>query len=260
MNILLIEDETLAAERTVNLLREIDPDIQVLHVCRSVKNTVAWLSTHPEPDLIISDIQLLDGISFAIFKENPVSCPIIFLTAYDQYAIRAFEVNSVAYLVKPVEKEALAGALDKYRQVKEAYVGISKSDAAASMGYEKVLQALMEKTPEYKSRFLVKVGQHIKAVSVEKIAYFFTKDKMTYLTTHDGRKFPLDLSLDEVSKNLDPHVFHRLNRKYIAHIDSVSEVQPYFKGRLVVNLLPDPEEEIVISSEKSNPFKEWLDK
>ncbi|MGB3184094.1 MAG: LytTR family DNA-binding domain-containing protein [Cyclobacteriaceae bacterium] len=257
MNILLIEDEALAAERTAGLLQEIDPSLTVQHTCRTVKNTVAWLSTHPEPDLIISDIQLLDGISFSIFQEHPVACPIIFLTAFDQYAIRAFEVNSIAYLLKPVERDKLEKALDKYRQVKEAYA--HHRPVSQEVDYEKVMKALLNKTADYKSRYLVKVGQHIKAVSVDKIAYFYTMDKMTYLTTHDGRRFPLDHSLEEISKSLDPHTFHRLNRKYIASIEAVSEVQPYFKGRLVVGLLPDPEEEIVVSSEKSGPFKDWLD-
>lgn len=255
MLVLIIEDESLAAERLRNLLIEIDPSIEVVQILKSVEASLKWFDQNDEPDLILSDIQLLDSLSFDIFSQREIKCPIIFTTAYDQYAIQAFEVNSVDYLLKPVQKEKLSTALEKFNTQQSGTVSHLTSD-----DLEKIAQMVRNKQPEYKSRFMVKLGQKIRAIPVEKIAYFFTKDKLTFLVTNTGDKYPLDNSLEEIDQLLDPNFFFRLNRKFVVKINAVKEIHPYFKGRLKIELSPPIDKDIVISSDKTPSFKKWLDK
>ncbi len=255
MLVLIIEDESLAAERLQNLLIEIDPSIEVVQILKSVEASLKWFDQNDEPDLILSDIQLLDSLSFDIFSQREIKCPIIFTTAYDQYAIQAFEVNSVDYLLKPVQKEKLSTALEKFNTQQSGTVSHLTSD-----DLEKIAQMVRNKQPEYKSRFMVKLGQKIRAIPVEKIAYFYTKDKLTFLVTNTGDKYPLDNSLEEIDQLLDPNIFFRLNRKFVTKINAVKEIHPYFKGRLKIDLSPPIDQDIVISSDKTPSFKKWLDK
>ena len=251
MNILIFEDEKLASERLVEILKEIKPTLIVLDCVRSVEAGLMWLKNHDEPDLIISDIQLLDGTSFEIFSQVPVKCPVIFTTAYDQYAIKAFEVNSIDYLLKPIQQEKLKLAIEKAEE--------KESSPDASINIEQIKELIQGGKTEYKSRFLIKVGQRIRAVPVEKIAYFFTRDKLTYVVTFEQNKYPLDHTLEEVDGMLDPKNFFRINRKFIVHFNSVKDIHPYFKGRLKLGLSPEIDEEIIISTEKTPSFKRWLD-
>ncbi len=255
MKILILEDETLAAEKLQNLVTEIEPSAEIIGVLKSVEATLLWLEQNDEPDLILSDIQLLDSVSFDIFSEKEVKCPIIFTTAYDQYAIQAFDVNSVDYLLKPIQKEKLEAALEKYKSAKNNLGGISTADIG------KIADMIRDHSQEFKSRFLVKLGQKIRAIPVEKIAYFFTEDKMTFIMTEAGEKYPIDHSLEDVDTVLDPRIFFRINRKYIICLDAVKEIHPYFKGRLKLELNPAiDDDDIVISSEKTPSFKQWLDR
>lgn len=219
---------------------------------KSVEAAVLWLQNNEHPDLIISDIQLLDGPSFDIFEEVEVKTPVIFTTAYDQYAIKAFEVNSVDYLLKPIQKEKLGAALDKYDQMGSA-------SEEGSIDIEQIKPALKEEKKEYKARFLVKLGQRIKAIPTEKIAYFFSQDKLTYLVTFEGQKLPIDQTLEELEGLMNPKFFFRVNRKFMVHFDSVTDIHPYFKGRVKLGLNPHFDDDIVISSEKTPVFKRWLD-
>jgi len=255
MLVLIIEDESLAAERLQNLLIEIDPSIEVVQILKSVEASLKWFDQNDEPDLILSDIQLLDSLSFDIFSQREIKCPIIFTTAYDQYAIQAFEVNSVDYLLKPVQKEKLSTALEKFNTQQSGTVSHLTSD-----DLEKIALMVRNRQPDYKSRFMVKLGQKIRAIPVEKIAYFYTKDKLTFLVTNTGDKYPLDNSLEEIDQLLDPNIFFRLNRKFVTKINAVKEIHPYFKGRLKIDLSPPIDEDIVISSDKTPSFKKWLDK
>ena len=226
MLVLILEDESLAAERLKNLLIEIDPSIEVVKILKSVEASLKWFDNNDEPDLILSDIQLLDSLSFDIFSQREIKCPIIFTTAFNQYAIQAFEVNSVDYLLKPVQKEKLSTALEKFNaQQSGAVVSHLTPD-----DIEKIALMVKNRQPEYKSRFLVKLGQKIRAIPIEKIAYFFTKDKLTFLVTNTGDKYPLDNSLEEIDQLLDPNIFFRLNRKFVTKINAVKEIHPYFKG------------------------------
>lgn len=252
MRVVVFEDEKLASERLIELIQELKPQAEVVASLKSVEAALLWLDNNPEPDLLVSDIQLLDGSSFEIFEQKPIKCPVIFTTAYNEYAIKAFEVNSVDYLLKPIQKEKLANALLKLEE-RQAEAVVSPLDI------DQIRQVIQGTCVEYKSRFLVKFGQRIKAIPVEQIAYFFSQDKLTYLVTFEGKKLPLDQPLEELEGLINPKNYFRVNRKYIVHFDAVSDIHPYFKGRVKLQLEPDAQDDIVISSEKTPLFKQWLD-
>lgn len=249
MRVVIFEDEKLASERLIQVLQKIKPEAEVLTSMKSVESAVLWLQSNQHPDLIISDIQLLDGVSFEIFEQVKITCPVIFTTAYDEYAIKAFEVNSIDYLLKPIQQDKLAGALEKYEATNQKNESFDLSK----------IQELIKGEQTYKSRFLVKFGQRIKAVPVEKIAYFFSRDKLSYLVTFDGKKLPVDQTLEELDGLLNPKNYFRVNRKFIVHFDAVSDIHPYFKGRVKLELEPVIDEDIVVSSERTPVFKKWLD-
>jgi two-component system, LytTR family, response regulator LytT len=251
MTVLLLEDETLAAERLQNLLLEVEPEAKIIAQLKSVEVAVEWLQSNTHPDLILSDIRLLDGLCFEIFETVKVEKPVIFTTAFDQYAIKAFEVNSVDYLLKPVQGEKLRAALEKVKSRAE-----KKSPAT---DYRELVTLLQAGKPTYKSRFMVRLGQKIVAVPVEKIAYFFSENKLTFLVTQDQKRYPLDQPLDELVDLLDPRIFFRVNRQFIVTFQSIAEIHPYFKGRIKLNLNPASTEEVVISSERTPEFKKWID-
>lgn len=253
MKILLIEDETLAADRLKNMLQEVDPGIELLGQLKSVEASVQWLQNNPHPDLIFSDIRLLDGLCFEIFESVRVEVPVIFTTAYDQYAMKAFEVNSIDYLLKPVEPEKLKAAVEK------ANKRIVRNETQPVVTYTELLKLLQNPQQQYKSRFMVRLGQKIVAIPVEKIAYFFSESKLTYLVTNDQKKYPIDQTLDELTSLLDPHIFFRINRQFIITFQSIAEIHPYFKGRMKLNLSPAATEEVIISSERTPEFKKWID-
>jgi two-component system, LytTR family, response regulator LytT len=250
MTVLILEDESLAADNIETCLHEIDATISIVAKIKSIESAVSWFSNNEHPDLIISDIRLLDGLSFEIFQKVKVDKPVIFTTAYDQYAIRAFEVNSIDYLLKPVQTDKLRVSLEKYK-------GLARN---VPLDFNDVLKQLQSGRPQYKSRFMVKLGQKIVAIPAEKIAYFFSENKLSFIVTQDGKKFPIDQPLDELIDLLDPDRFFRANRQFIVTFESIAEIHPYFKGRIKLNLQPKSEEEVVISSERTPEFKKWIDK
>lgn len=254
MRVLIIEDEKLAAEKLTGLLQKVSEDIELLAVLESVDDSIAWLESHDEPDLILSDIHLSDGLCFSIFTKYPPKCPIIFTTAYDKYAIQAFNVNSIDYLLKPIEESRLVQAFEKYEQLNNS----NQEDLAAL--YTKFQHILTAQNRKYKARFLCKLGNKIKSIPTEKIAYFYSKDKITFLVSLDNQRFPVNNTLDEIDQMLNPDTFFRVNRKFISHFDAISEIHPYFKGRLKLKLNPHIDEDIVVSTEKSPIFKAWLDR
>jgi DNA-binding LytR/AlgR family response regulator len=249
MKVLILEDETLAADKLEATLMELQPDCQVVSRIKSIGSAVEWLESNPHPDVIISDIRLLDGLCFEIFAKVKVEKPVIFTTAYDQYAIRAFEVNSIDYLLKPIQKEKLQNALAKLQLPKEP----------PFPDYNEVLNFIKSNKLSYKSRFMVRLGQRIVAIPSEKIGYFYSENKLTYIVTLDGKKFPMDQPLDELFDLLDPKRFFRANRQFIVAFDSIAEIHPYFKGRIKIVLQPKSDEEVVISSDKTPDFKKWID-
>ena len=252
MKILIIEDEAPAFRRLQKVLEEINPDIEIVEVIDSVEESVKWFKTHNAPDLIFMDIQLSDGISFEIFEKVKITKPVIFTTAFDEYMLKAFKVNSIDYLLKPVKKEELEGSLNKYNNLKNSFSGNSPLDLNALIG-----QIRMD-DKKFKSRFLIKQGERLISIETEDVAYFYTKNGVVYLVTLGDKKYLMDFNLDELSNQLDPDKFYRANRQYLISFQSIKETQKYFKGKLLVELNKPAEEPITISSEKSSEFKSWL--
>lgn len=252
MTILIIEDEEPAFRRLQKMLKEIEPDHTMLNQIVSVSSAVKWFAENDAPDLIISDIQLSDGISFDIFKQVDIKCPVIFTTAYDQYAIEAFKVNSIDYLLKPVKKDELEKAVTKFK-------ALTPATAASTFDINKLLQSLQPATStDYKKRFVVRYGEHIKTIDIEEVVYFYTEDKATFLCTKDARRFVIDFNLDTLDSILDPKIFFRINRQYIISIHSIAEMFAYSKSRVLIKLTPASKHETIVSTERSADFKHWL--
>jgi DNA-binding LytR/AlgR family response regulator len=253
MNVVIIEDEHLTAERIATLLQQIDPGIGVLAIIDSVKQSVEWFDTKPKPDLVFMDIQLADGLSFDIFDRVLIDIPVIFITAYQEYAIRAFKVNSVDYLLKPVSEEDLRGALDKYRRYHNRELSIPH------IGGD-LLQRIRDMISRpHKNRFMVRVGDHIRTIDVEQILYFYSLQKGSYLHTTDKHNYVVDYTLGKLEELLDPRLFLRINRKYLITHRAIQDVLTLSSSKLKVKLLHAEEEEIFVSRERIAEFKSWLD-
>ncbi|MCF2486688.1 LytTR family DNA-binding domain-containing protein [Dyadobacter sp. CY347] len=248
MKVLIIEDEKPAVRRLTQLLSKHLPEAQVLESLDTVSAAVSWFNHNPEPDLIFVDIQLADGISFEIFDKVKVTAPIIFCTAYDQYAIKAFKLNSIDYLLKPIDPEELTQALNKFRS--------GKKEAGISL--EQIRSLIQTPTKTFKTRFLVKLGERIQTIDIQDIAFFYSEDKITLLQTRQGKKFALDYILDEIEGMVAPEQFFRINRKYISSISAIKDVFTYSNSRLKVHLENCNDNDILISRERMGPFKTWL--
>lgn len=253
MKIVIIEDEALAAERLSNLIKQYNNNIQIITYLDSVQEAVVFFRTAPPPDLAFFDIQLADGRSFEIFEQTEVPCPVIFTTAYDEYALRAFKVNSIDYLLKPIDYEDLRKAFAKLEILKSNF---TKQDHHISMEtMQQVIQSLQK--PSYKNRFVVKSGAHLHSVPVEDILYFYHEDKIVWLKRNDFKKFAVDFTLEQLDSMLDPALFFRLNRQIITSFQAIKEVTTYSNSRLKIKLL-DSKEPTIVSRERVNDFKSWL--
>ncbi|QNH63469.1 LytR/AlgR family response regulator transcription factor [Hymenobacter sediminicola] len=260
MTILLLEDEYPAAERLQRLLRQAAPEAQMLAVLDSVAGALQWLDSNPAPDLILSDIQLADGLSLEVFEQTVVRSPVIFTTAYDAYAIRAFKANSVDYLLKPVKLTELQAALTKLREWRvPAPTGTTTPPDTATHRLERLLDALPRPDHHYKVRFLVRSGEQLLPVQATQIAWFQSRHETTTLATTDGRRFVVDYTLEQLETLLDPRQFFRLNRQFIAQLPAVQRLHPHFNGKLLLELHPTPNEEVVVSREKAALVKNWLE-
>jgi DNA-binding LytR/AlgR family response regulator len=249
MNTVIVENERLAAEKLASLLEQIDKNIKIVVMLESVEESVNWFNANPSPDLIFMDIQLDDGVSFEIFESVRIEAPVIFTTAYDQYALRAFKVNSVDYLLKPISKEALELAIKKFRQV----YGTGEVNEKISRVYEQIVN-------QWKSRFFVKIGNHFQSVPVDDIAAFFVEERCTFLRTRIGKNYALDYSLDQLQKKVNPEIFFRINRNFMIHIDSITEIFSYSSTRLRIKLQNFSDEGLIVSRDKASEFKQWLDR
>ena len=252
LNVLIIEDEPPAARRLGRLLQNLEPQAQIMEILDSVSTAVRWLESQ-EADLIFVDIHLADGNSFSIFEQIKVKTPIIFTTAYDQYAIRAFKLNSVDYLLKPIEKEDLAAAMQKFKE---------RQSAQAPFDVQAVLTALEEQKtrPTYQKRFMVTSGDKIKSIPVEEVAYFFGQQKYVFLITPDGRQHLIDYTLTQLEDLLDPEQFFRINRQFIIGYPAIKNMFSYSKSRVRIELQPPSDMEAIVSIEKAPRFKEWLNR
>ncbi|MBO9703005.1 MAG: response regulator transcription factor [Sporocytophaga sp.] len=250
MKVLVIEDERRAANRLIKMIRTYDTSIEILDRLESVKNTITWFGDHPMPDLIFMDIQLGDGLCFEIFDECNLMAPVIFTTAYDQFAIKAFKFYSIDYLLKPVSFSELKAAIDKYF--------IFKQNLSVAQVYNQTISLLRKPV---KDRFIIKVGESINTVKIEEISLIGSKDKYTYLYKSDNKKFIIDYTLEQLEVILDTQRFFRINRTYIVNRNSIIEIKTYVNSRLVLKLsIPYDQSEIIVSRERVADFKKWLEK
>ncbi len=249
MNVVIIEDELLSAEHLCNLLKKTDPAIQVLGIFDSVKQSVHAFMTGLKADLLFVDIHLADGLSFEIFNQISIDAPIIFTTAYDEYAIRAFKFNSVDYLLKPVGMEELGQAIGKFKKY-------GRKDI--SLIAENIVNAWQTMNKQYKSRFMIRIGESIVSVKTDEIGHFIFEDGIVLLSTVTNHLYPVDFTLDQLEPMLDPAGFFRINRKVIININAIRKTGTYFNSRLKITAPNLQDDNSIVSRERVNDFKEWL--
>ena len=250
MKAVIIEDEDIASRRLRNLIMELAPDCEILAHISSVESGHKWFEENPLPDLIFLDIQLNDGYGFDIIDRLDHHPPIIFTTAYNEYAIRGFKYNGLDYLLKPIDKTELSKALNKYINTTIDRNDHKTTDIEA-------IRSLFKK--EYKKRFMVKIGNRFHFFNVEDIAFFMADDGVICLYTHNGQKYPVEYTIDQMEELLNPTMFFRINRKYLVSISSVKEIHSYFNSRLLLILNPNQEDKVIVSRERTSNFKQWLD-
>ena len=252
MKILIVEDEELAVKKLQKTLAAVDPEANVVGTTDSIKSTVQWLKENPKPDLILMDIELADGQSFEIFNITEVKSPVIFTTSYDESALKAFKVNSVDYLLKPIQKEELQAALNKFKQIK----------GTADINIDSLVKELQQKLQpkEYRKRFLVKYGQKLVSVEIDEIAYFYSDGRLNFFKTTDSKKFVVDYTMDELEEMLDAEKYFRISRSFYVSVNSIDKIDDYFGNRLVLGLKPAVDKEALVSREKVTEFKKWMGK
>lgn len=253
MNVLIIEDEPLAAERLKTLMIDINSNTRVIDKIDSVKRAVQWIKKNSPPDLILMDIQLADGLSFLIFEQCEVKSPVIFTTAYDEYALKAFKVNSIDYILKPVDKTELANALRKLEALKSTQL-------SQEVLMQSISQAMSMLTKKYKERFVIKVGEHLKTVDTKSILYFFSQEKTSFCHTTDNRNHILDFTLEQLESLVDPDEFFRVNRKYLVRGESIQDIISYTNSRLRLVLKDSQDNDVIVARERVQEFRQWLDR
>lgn len=251
MNYIIVEDEQLSAERLAGMVNRLFPDFKLIKTLDSVKSAVRWLSDNEHPALGFFDIQLADGLSFEIFEQIQPRFPVVFTTAFNEYAIKAFKVNSIDYLLKPIDEGELKASVVKFK------LGQGKPATIESEAFAKTLQMLSN---SYKSRFLVKVGEHLRMITIDDVAMFISMEKSTFLRTFNGRDFAIDFTLDQLEGLVDPKRFFRVNRKFIIEIKSIQDIVTYSNSRLKLKLVVATDEDVIVSRERVSEFKEWLEK
>jgi two-component system LytT family response regulator len=254
LNVLIVEDETPAVEKLQRYLQRYSPSIRVAQVCDSVEQAANWLADHQaEVDLLFLDIQLKDGVSFGIFNRVEVTKPVIFITAYNEYALEAFKVNSIAYLLKPVTFDDLKASLDKFEKLRAVFtLDPKRADTVKAL-------AGNANPASFKNRFMVKVGDHIRSITTDQVLLFYADGRDVYLVTLQNRKFIIDFTLEALEEVLDSAIFFRANRTYIVSISCIHDVVMYSNSRLKITTQPAWDKEIIVSREKVSEFKDWFD-
>lgn len=251
MKVIIIEDEKPSARRLKRMLESIDITTQTM--LHSVEEAIQWFNTNAHPDLIFLDIQLSDGLSFEIFDQVEVKSAIIFTTAYDEYALQAFKLNSIDYLLKPIDEEDLETAVAKYRTRLPQKTNIA-------LDFEDIKKLLVNPIDRvYKKRFSVKVGQHLKLVNIDDVECFYSENKGTYLYTTEGRNYLLDTTLEALENELEPETFFRINRKFYININAIKDIISYTNSRLQIKLNNFNEDEVIVARERVKDFKNWLE-
>lgn len=251
MNILIIEDESRTAIDLQETIREIDPEVQILGIKDSIDSASAWLQSHLSPDLIFMDIQLADGLSFEIFKEVQVNCPVIFCTAYDEYAVDAFKVNGVDYILKPFDRESIHRALDKVKNLQNFFQRNGND-------LDKLADLLKSIKPVHRTSFLVSHRDKLLPIAVTDIAYFYIEHEVTFLNTFDGKRYVVNHTMEELEKSLDPATFYRANRQFLMNYANISEVEHFFARKLLIKTKVPTKEQVVVSKAKSTDFLNWM--
>ncbi len=249
MDVVIIEDELPASNRLQRLLQEIDPKINTKSILTGVQESVLWFKNNLSPDLCFMDIELSDGDSFSIFQSVQIDCPVIFITAFDAYAIKAFKVNSIDYLLKPLKKNELIQAINKFKNFKPGFVPDLRS-------YEKIENKEPEILPK---RLLLKYGNALVTIDINNAAYFYKEERNIMLRTFDNRDLPVDQNLDQIQQLLDPAKFFRINRQVIVNIEAIESMYAYSKSRVKLNLKPEFSVETIVATNRSSEFKLWLE-
>ncbi|WP_116788355.1 LytR/AlgR family response regulator transcription factor [Flavobacterium psychrotrophum] len=251
MNVIIIEDEKPAARMLQRKLQKLGLDATIM--LHSVEESLQWFANNPQPDLIFLDIQLSDGLSFEIFEAMPITSAVIFTTAYDEYALRAFKLNSIDYLLKPIDEDDLESAVNKFKQ------RLPKPEPV-SLDFDQIKRMIAGNTAEkaYKKRFTIKMGQHLKMINVEDAECFYSENKGTYIHTTDNRDYLLESTLEQLETELDPKQFYRVSRKFIVSVTNIKDIVVYTNSRLKVILPTYKEDEVIVSRERVNDFREWL--
>ena len=250
MNILIIEDEKPAARLLQRKVEKLG--LQIHHMLHSVEESIVWFNNNPHPDLIFLDIQLSDGLSFEIFEQIDIKSAVIFTTAYDEYALRAFKLNSIDYLLKPIDEEELEVAISKFKNQFQKHT-------ISSLDFEAIKRMLVNPVEkEYKKRFSVKIGHQLKVIPIEEVECFYSENKGTYLHTLDNRDYLLDSTLEILENEINPKDFFRINRKFIIPLKSIKEIQVYTNSRLKIVLPSYKDDEVIVARERVSDFKEWI--
>ena len=255
MKVLIVEDEPYARNELKRLLAKVPAEITVIECIDSVEDTVDWLRENAPPDLLFLDIQLSDGLSFEIFSQVEVSVPVIFTTAYDEYAIKAFKVNSIDYLLKPIKLEDLTTAVKKFENLASRF-----GQSASGIKLEQIEKLLDLQKPAYKARFIARVGDQIKHVEIKDVAYFKAEDNEVMLITNENNRYIIDYTLDQLVGLLNPDDFFRVNRSYIVTPPAIQKISKYFNSRLHLELRPAADDTVLISRVKVPEFMNWMDK
>ncbi len=250
IKILIIEDEPLAAKRLERLLNDTEFEVDVVMKCESVATSVEYLKSKPNIDLILMDIRLGDGISLDILEYTDIDIPVIFTTAYDEYTLKAFKLQSIDYLLKPIDHDELKSALFKYQKI---YQSTDKTQTA-------ILDAPYQTGFRYKERYLVKTGNHLMVIRMKEIAYFYTDEGYTHIVTDNNKKYLIDDALDTVQKMVDPEEFFRINRAMLISLNSIEKMETYFNSRYSLTLTPAFQDQVIVSRERVKEFKEWIEK
>ncbi len=256
MKIIIIEDELHNYRLLRGMVEQLRPGWEITACLESVKKSVEWLLENPAPDLIFMDIQLTDGISFSIFEQVKVECMVVFTTAYDEYALRAFQVNSIDYLLKPIKKEKLRLAIEKYEHLAQA----QPKKRGNAPDFNELLQAITHGEKKYRKRFLISGATAFFKLDVADVAWFYTENRVTTAVTFEGKKHVIDLTIEKLEEQLDPELFFRTNRSTIVHVNAIRKFENHFGGKLILRLVPPFDETITISRLKATEFKEWVGK
>ncbi|MGI4867550.1 MAG: LytR/AlgR family response regulator transcription factor [Janthinobacterium lividum] len=264
MDILIVEDELRPARALQRLLRELRPDAQLVAHLESVADTVAWLQEHPAPDLLFMDIHLSDGNSFEVFRQVAVACPVVFITAFDEHALEAFQVNSIEYLLKPISRESLQRSLLKFDRLQQYYAGAASASASEALpnlpNLPELLRTMQQlsATPAYQTNWLVPFKGKLLPIAASDVAHFVIRHGSVSLTTLAGQHYPLDIALDELETQVDPRQFFRANRQVLFARASIDSLEPYYNNRMLVHLQPAPAEDVIVPKLRVTELRRWV--